>query len=161
MRDVNQSYLQEIFEYRDGNLYWAVKFADKIQIGSLVGHINKGRRYTKINKKDYQISRLVFCYHHGYFPKLVDHIDGNPLNNKIENLRACTITENNYNSKKPKSNTSGSKNVRWDKARHKWRVEIGVNGKKKTIGRFKDFEFAELVAIEARDKFHKEFANHA
>ena len=39
-------------------------------------------------------------------------------------------------------------------------VDSGVNGKKKTIGYFDDIEFAELVAIEARNKYHMEFANH-
>ena len=160
MSDVSQSYIQELFEYRDGNLYWAVKFTDKIQVGNIVGHINKGRRYTKLNGKDYQISRLIFMYHYGYFPKFVDHIDGNPLNNKIENLRSCTLAENARNSKAPRTNTSGEKNVRWEEKRKKWKVEIRVDNKYKCIGRFDDLELASLVAQESRNKYHKEFARH-
>jgi hypothetical protein len=49
--------------------------------------------------------------------------------------------------------------VSWHKAQQKWFVYVDVNKKRKNIGYFKDFEFAELVAIEAREKYHGAFAN--
>ena len=54
-------------------------------------------------------------------------------------------------------NKSGSKNVHWNKQRNKWTVMIRVDKKQKYIGLFEDLELAELVATEARDKYHKEF----
>jgi hypothetical protein len=159
-KNLLQADVKRLFEYKDGDLYWAVKSSDKIHIGDIAGSLNKGRKYTKINLKTYQISRLIFLYHHGFLPRIVDHIDNNPLNNKIENLRAATISENNYNSKIPKNNSSGVKNVRFDKVRKKWKVELRSNKKYKFIGNFLDLELAELVAIEAREKYHMEFARN-
>lgn len=157
---ITQDYLKQVFTYDNGNLYWKIKHSDNINIGDIVGCIKKNRRYTKINYKDYSVSRLIFMYHNGYFPTVVDHINGDSLDNRIENLRGCNNSQNQYNSKKPKHNTSGIKNVQWYKERKKWRVQICVNNKTITCGLFDDLELAELVALEARLKYHKEFANH-
>ena len=59
----------------------------------------------------------------------VDHIDTNRLNNKLDNLRWATNSENMMNSKIRTNNTSGSKGVYFDKSSKKWRVQITVNGK--------------------------------
>ena len=66
----------------------------------------------------------------------VDHIDTNRLNNKLDNLRWASNSENNYNSKIRTDNTSGSKGVYFDKSSNKWRVQINVNGKRLYVGRF-------------------------
>lgn len=157
---ITQDYLQQLFTYEKGNLYWKIKTTQKVVIGNMVGYVSKGRRYTKINQKTYQISRLVFMYHHGYFPKVVDHVNNNPLDNRIENLRECSHQQNSRNSKKPKHNTSGIKNVHWNVCRNRWKVQLMINAKSKCIGYFKDLELAELVAYEARLKYFGEFANH-
>ena len=68
----------------------------------------------------------------------VDHIDNNPANNNVNNLRWCTQSENNMNYKMSKSNTSGVKGVRWDNVNKKWRAGIQFNGKKINIGRYND-----------------------
>ena len=91
-------------------------------------------------------------------PKIVDHIDGNKLNNKIDNLRVANNTQNQQNAKINIKNTSGYKNVSLCPQTKKWAVKISVDGLRKTIGRFDDVELADLVAQEARKKYHKEFA---
>jgi hypothetical protein len=96
----------------------------------------------------------------GYVPPILDHIDGNRSNNKIENLRAATVSQNLQNSKTYKSNTSGIKGVSWEKDRNKWKVQIMLRGKNKVIRNLEDLELAELVAIEVRNKYHGEYANH-
>jgi hypothetical protein len=63
-----------------------------------------------------------------------------------------------WNTGLAKNNTSGVKGVTWKADKHKWRVRIGVNGKRIHIGDFADFELAELVAFEARAKYHGQFA---
>jgi hypothetical protein len=98
--------------------------------------------------------------HHGYLPYHVDHINGIKNDNRIENLRPASKAENSYNSKLKKNNTSGIKSVRWNKINKVWMVTLGVNGKAKYFGSFKDIELAELVAIEARNKYHGQFANY-
>ena len=96
-----------------------------------------------------------------YMPKEVDHIDGNSLNNKIENLREANRSENVCNIGIKKTNTSGYKGVHWDKARNKWMVTVQKNKKIVFNKRFEDLELAVLVAEEARNKYHKEFARFA
>jgi hypothetical protein len=119
------------------------------------GYVNIGykRRYLSAH-------RLVFLLHHGYMPEVVDHIDGNPSNNKINNLRAATKSTNAFNRHARIDNKIGIKNVCWSKAHKKWVVNININKKKTQFGYFKDLELAELVATEARNKFHGEFARH-
>ena len=58
------------------------------------------------------------------------------------------------------SNTSGVKGVSWRRKSKKWTVRVTVDGEYKSFGSYDDLELAELVAIEARNKYHKEFANH-
>ena len=104
--------------------------------------------------------RLIFLFHYGYLPKIIDHIDGNPLNNDIKNLRESTHIENCQNAKKRTTNTSGCKNVSWHKPANKWAVRLSINQKKVFFGLFEDIELADLVAHEARDLYHGKFARH-
>ena len=98
--------------------------------------------------------------HHGYLPDYIDHIDGNTLNNKIENLRECTLEQNSWNSKISKANTSNFKNVNWHKKSNKWRITLSVNKKARHFGTYYDIEVAKFVAEIMRYKYHGKFANH-
>ena len=158
---LTQELVKELFDYCDGQLFWRVFTNPRAPIGSKVGCVHaSGYLRTKINNKIYFNHRIIFLYHHGYLPKCIDHIDGNPSNNKIENLREASRTQNNQNAKTRKDNTSGVKGVRWDKDAKKWRVRVWVNGKRKSLGYYDSLEQAELVATKARNKHHGEFARH-
>ena len=70
-------------------------------------------------------------------PIYVDHIDGDGLNNRCENLREASPTLNQINKKIPKSNTSGYKGVHWDKNANRWRVRVTVaKNARKSMGTF-------------------------
>jgi hypothetical protein len=58
------------------------------------------------------------------------------------------------------TNKSGCKNVSWCNSKKKWAVQLSINGKQTNIGRFANLEFADLVATEARSKYHGAFARH-
>lgn len=156
---INKDYLQATFEYKNGTLYWREdRKSNKVknkQAGSV--HVS-GYIVVRLQNKLYFLHRLIFLYHHGFLPKNVDHIDGNKQNNKIENLREATTQENQFNAKKSQKNTSGYKNVSFCKNSKKWFVQLRINKKNRYIGYFADIELADLVAQEARDKYHKEFA---
>lgn len=100
MSDLTQDLLKELFSYRDGDLYWK-KSRSGIKIGCSAGTIDdRGYRVIKINGKSYKGHRLMFLYHHGYLPEFLDHVDGDPLNNDIDNLREATKQENGRNRKR-------------------------------------------------------------
>ena len=157
---ITQDYVKQLFEYRDGELYRKTSISNSYA-GNKIGGLNmQGYLRAKINDKTYSLHRLIFLMHHGYLPKLIDHIDGNKLNNKIENLRGATNVENLFNRKAQKNSKSGVKNVCWSKKRNKWVVQLHIDNKCKCFGSFDDLELAELVAQEARNKYHGSFANH-
>ena len=162
---VTQERLKELFDYQDGHLIWKVKKAQCVKIGTAAGWANRdvhGQQYmnVELDGKSYKLHRLVFMYHHGYFPKRIDHIDGDRFNNRVENLREVTASQNAQNSKFRKSNKSGFKNVHFEKRNQKWRVLLQVDGVTKSFGYYDDVELAGLVAAEARDKFCGQYARH-
>jgi hypothetical protein len=162
MSQIPQEYAKH-FEYRDGNLYWRHDRGSQKCEGKMAGTpAPKGYLRVRVRELGGAIlaHRIIFAMHHGYLPEFVDHIDGNPANNRIENLREATKAENCRNSKTPTHNTSGVKNVSWYKANKKWSVHLMVQKRKRFFGLYDDLELAELVAHEARSKFYGAFANH-
>lgn len=158
---ITKEFLLERFSYKDGFLFYKSRPANRIKIGSMAGYKNKdGYLVIEIDNKCYPIHRLIFMMFYGYFPSEIDHIDNNKLNNKIKNLRQATRSENCLNRLKRSDNTSGVKGVYWHKNLKKWQVSLSVNKNPKYFGLFNDFELAELVSIEARNKYHGEFANY-
>lgn len=141
---------------RPNNTAWTNKLAGK-KAGSVYGN---GYLYLTIFKRDYLAHRLVWLWHYGEMPKgALDHIDRNRLNNKINNLRIATKSENARNSVY-RSNTSGIKGVYFDKSRNKWASIIRLDYKNHYVGRFNTLEEAADAAKEARARLHGDFANH-
>lgn len=157
---MEQQKIREYFDYSDGVLYWKTKTAHCVKIGQPAGTLDKRTGYhrVRVDSKFQKTHRVIFLYHHGYLPDFVDHIDGNKTNNKIENLRGATFSQNCMNQKISTRNTSGTKGVMWHKRDKKWFVQLRVNSKCHSFGYYEDKELAELVAIEATNKLHKEFS---
>lgn len=89
--------------------------------------------------------------------KLVDHIDGNILNNQKHNLRICTHSENMRNQHSV-SGTSKYKGVYWSKDKNKWAAQIRSSNKKKFLGYFSNEKDAALAYNKAAVELHGEFA---
>jgi hypothetical protein len=147
--ELTQKELHDIFTYHeDGYLVWKLRTKTaKLRSleGKIAGTIRAKDSYTQIaiNKKKYQAHRLIWIWHYGEIKKQeIDHIDGNPKNNRIENLREATYSENKKNLKMYKTNTSGYSGICFDKSRKKWFVSISINNKLKNIGRFEKIEDA-------------------
>ncbi len=90
--------------------------------------------------------------------KVVDHQDGNPLNNLRSNLRICTQWENGKNVGLRVNNTSGWKGVSWQKNRGYWQAIIRINGKMTGVGCFENPIHAAMAYNEAALEHHGEFA---
>ena len=160
---MNKEQLNERFEYKDGNLIYKIKNknAHGINIGDVVGTIDtKGYRVIKINKKVYKAHRLIWIYHNGDIEDglFIDHIDRNPLNNKIENLRLATRSQNGSNATKNITNTSGYKGVSWHKRSKKWMASIKYNCKTINIGGFSTAELASEAYKVAAIKYKGDYA---
>lgn len=165
---ITQEYLHQLFEYKDGNLYWKVdrfkgvnKTTHNKSIDQPAGSSDKknsDKAYMRIciDQKRYFTHRLVFLYHHGYTPKYIDHINGNRKDNRIENLRPATRQQNMWN--KPGTSSTGYKNIHY-RGNGIWRVIFYVDGNNKTYGNFRSLEEAVEVAEKVRTELHGEFAN--
>ena len=154
----SQKKLQELFYYRDGQLYWKEKRYSPIDLSKPAGDIGKdGYRRIQIEGKIYKAHRLVWKYHYGKDPReFIDHIDGNKTNNNMENLREATTQQNSFNRGPSKNNKLGIKGVR--KQKNKYTARIIINGKNKHLGMFNTIEEARLAREEAEIKLFKEFS---
>ena len=152
---ITQAELKNLFDYVGGQLI-AKTNSNKRKVGdALSSQTDKGYLRSSVSGKSYRVHRLVFLYHHGYMPEQVDHIDGNRTNNRIENLREATSSQNNQNRKA--TGSSGIKGVVWHKQSKKWVASICVNRKSVHLGSFLSIEEAALVASRARQSAHGEF----
>lgn len=141
----------KLFTYKKGDLYW-------IASGKKAGWTEKrhNRFYVRIayKKKRYYGHRITFMLLKGEAPKIIDHINGNGLDNRIENLREASHTENILNSSKRKNTSSKHKGVVLTKGR--WVARITVKRKQINLGTF----LTEKEAFQARSKAVKENYSH-
>ncbi len=90
---------------------------------------------------------------------VVDHINGDSLDNRKSNLRICTNGENSRNRTRLNSrNLSGVNGVHWSKNKKRWEVQIRDNGKTKTIGRFSCLGIAIKQRKNAEINYYGEFS---
>lgn len=157
----NEELLKECshrLKYVDGELFWENPSARRTHKGDLAGwEDNRGYRRLEIMGRSYMMHRLIFFIHHGYFPEIVDHIDGVKLNNKIENLREVTPSQSSCNIKTRFNSISGVKGVTWRKDRSRWIARITIRGKVYHIGSYKNVEDAEKGIQEKRSELHGEY----
>lgn len=142
-----------------GVLSWRIKKGRSHGVGSPAGCVfvdrhGKSYRTVKVMQKIYYAHNLVYIWVKGYWPKgVVDHIDGNGLNNKWDNLRDVSRKDNAKNIRRHCTNTSGYTGVNWDKRNQKWYAYIRVNGVMHNLGRYKNVNDAVVARKKAEVKF--------
>jgi hypothetical protein len=119
---------------------------------------NKGYPVRYVNKKPQLMHRLIVGASKGVE---VDHINGDPLDNRRENLRRCSHAENMKNRKMHSNNKLGVKGVHWDKRGSCFRAQIKVDGKKIHLGMFGTPEEASKSYQRAAQLYFGEFARAA
>lgn len=158
---LNRDDLLEKFEYKDGLLF-VKAHSQTYRIGKKTGTFNKsGYRIVMYNGIQFMMHRVIFLMHHGYLPECIDHIDRNKSNNKIENLRACTFSQNALNRRLHKNADTkyyGLIFMNYNK-QPKYIVKLSVNGKAKFFGSYISIIEAILVYNREAVRYHGEFAN--
>lgn len=156
---MTQEEAHRLWRYDQGRLYWRVVANRRLKIGDEAGCVHgNGYREVSIRGKTYGTHRVVFLMFHGYLPEQVDHIDGNPLNNSVGNLRAATHILNGHNRKINVNNSSGVKNVSFCRADNKWKVTVMRGRKPHFFGGFDSLADAAAMAAQARRQLHGDFA---
>lgn len=152
--------LHEMFRYEDGHLYWKFKPNRQIRLGQKAGTVNSsGYVVVTINGKKYVAHRLIWLMHGREEAPMIDHINGDKTDNRIENLRAADNSKNQMNSKAIRANNkSGYKGVSWCNTYQKWIGQVWKNGECHKIGRFDDKEQCAAAVSAARSALHGEFA---
>jgi len=155
---ITQETALKTFQYADGSLYWK-DARQKVKAGSKAGYLNPSTGYEVvfIDCKRYRTHRVIYLMFHGYLPKEIDHIDGDKTNNRIENLREASRTQNEFNKGLRKHNLLGISNVSKTKD-NRYVVRFKENYKQIYAQTFDDLELAELVSIMAKEKYHGKYA---
>ena len=143
---ITQKELKELLHYgpETGIFVWKVSPTRSVHVGDVAGTIHHlGYREIKIGGRLYRAHRLAWLYVYGKFPDdQIDHINQDPGDNRITNLRDATASKNQRNARMNKANTSGVMGVCWSKSRKKWYAQITVDGKQKYLGSYKNIELA-------------------
>lgn len=153
-------YLNSVLEFQDGLLYNKITRNSRAVKGKLAGAVSGKYRLITLLGKPYSVHRVAYYMTHGTCPDYLDHINNDSLDNRVDNLRPVTPSQNQWNHGLNKANTSGVKGLSWAKKPQKWFACIRYNGKNKNLGYFESKELgAEFIEL-ARELLHGNYANH-
>lgn len=161
---ITQTYLKSIlcYDQETGNFTYKVKrgnFKPGDKAGSLC---RRGYLQIGINNRMYSGHRLAWLYTNGEFPDFqIDHIDGNPANNRIVNLRLASNAENQWNVGSVSHNTSSFKGIALHKNSNKWQAQCRINGKSHYLGLHETKELAHAAYITFAKSMRGEFYRDA
>lgn len=158
---MNKQTINELFEYKDGSLYWRIN-QGKVIAGTKAGTPReKGHIQIQYKRKLYREHNLIWVLFHDEMPSLfIDHINGIPSDNRIENLRLATNAQNLANRGKNSNNTSGFKGVYQHNQTKKWVATIKHHGKKYSLGCYDTPELAHGAYIQKCQSLNGQFAKY-
>jgi len=162
---------KEMFEYNadTGGLIWRPRLGlndwNTRWAGKVAGSIHKRRGKSacvqvRVADKVIKAHRIIWEMNYGAIPGgfHIDHIDTNGTNNRLSNLRLATDSQNKFNVKKRRNNTSGFKGVTWNRRSCKWRAQIKAHGKAYNLGNHDSIGLAALAYAKAALRLHGKFA---
>lgn len=148
--------LRELFHYDpETGVFTRLVDAGRIRAGSIAGcEDNNGYLLIMIDYRQHKAHRLAWLYVHGVLPaNQIDHIDGNPANNRIDNLRDVTAAVNQQNRKRAQTNNKlGFLGV--TRSGNKFEAAIRLNKKVRHLGTFKTPEDAHQAYLGAKRRLH-------
>lgn len=161
-KSLTQAGLWELLYYDSdtGRFTWLVK-RKGTRLDKQAGWMNPRKyRHIIIDQRMYFEHRLAWLYTYGCWPaNQIDHINRDPSDNRICNLREATCSENRINAKRQVNNTSGYKGVVFDNQCCRWRAQIKINGSTKHLGHFDNPKDAYKIYCHAAKTHFGKFAN--
>jgi len=157
MIELSKEYLNYLFCYdgATGVLTRKVSRSNSVKIDGEVGCMGRdGYLRVRVDKDLYLVHRVIWVLFYGQQPKgQVDHINGDPKDNSILNLRDTTPTVNSRNTKMKSNNKSGVSGVFWRPCRSKFIVSIYANGKSNALGSYDNLLDAACARFSANNKY--------
>lgn len=149
------------YDPASGVFTWAIR-KPKVKLGSVAGKLRpNGYREIRVNLSSYFEHRLAWLYVHGVWPEhALDHINRNPSDNRISNLREATQTQNLRNIGPRSNSKTGIKGVSLHRISGKYRAVIRTDGPRLWLGLFDTVDEAAAAYKAAAEKYHGEFACH-
>ena len=152
-----QDELKEVldYNYETGVFQW-VKKRRGVVTGKNLGTDN-GFGYLRITVlgRSYYAHRLAWFYTSGEWADTVDHINGNRSDNRIVNLRNCSVSENNQNrTKTQKNSVSQTLGVGWHKKAKKWQAHVCIYKERKYLGLFENVNDAHKAYLNAKEEIY-------
>jgi hypothetical protein len=165
-QNITHARLLEVIHYdpNSGVFTWKARLSQRTKIGDEAGCVcgRHGYRLIRIDNVLYRANILAWLYMTGEWPPhLIDHKNLRRADDRWENLRAATYSQNFQNGGTRKDNTSGHKGVTWDARRGLWMAQICVLGKRMNLGRHSSVEGAAHAYRMAAVKHFGEFARVA
>ena len=157
-------YIRELLDYdpETGEFRWRV--ARRSPAGSLAGTTNRSRHcQIKVDGRLLRAHRLAWYVTYGVDPGEleVDHINGDPADNRLCNLRLATHAENSRNRRKHVCRADGLKGAYWHKGTGRWIAQVTKDGTHHWLGSYDTPEEAHAAYVAAANELHGEFARAA
>lgn len=164
MGSVTHERLKELLSYDPltGHFRWLRKTCNhhnNFKSEMITTKDSKGYRIVKIDGRQYRLHQIAWCYMTGSFSEIfIDHINGDKSDNRFDNLREATGSQNQWNTTVRRDNKSGFKGVSFKDG--KWRARCAVKGKTFELGRFSNIEDAVKAVHFFREVNHESFYRH-
>ena len=151
--EVLRERFNHLFEYNKdtGDLIRKITTGGRAVKGQIIrSPNNQGYYRVYVDGKRYLVHRVVFLMNHGYLPEMIDHINMDKQDNRLENLREATKDLNMINRGLFSNNTSGASGVSFHNG--KWRARISEYGEERYLGKYETFEEAKKVYDREKSK---------
>jgi hypothetical protein len=142
--------LHTLFDYKDGQLIYKSNRGSNKTKGNRAGWVDGvGYQTISLNGKQYREHRLIYLYHNGFIDDglQIDHINGNKLDNRIENLRMVSHSENQWN-------TKSARGTSYHKRTNTWNAKIQKYGKRQSLGYYETEHEAHEAYLHAKANLH-------
>jgi len=161
-RRITRARLRDVLHYDDeaGEFRWLKRTSRSVYVGDLAGNLDasSGYRDITIDGRSYRAHQLAWLYMTGkWCAGVIDHRDRNPSNNRWDNLRRATVSQNNANRRRHRNNACGFKGVMRLGA-GRWRAGIRKNGRRHHLGVFSTPQAAHAAYVAAARRLFGEFA---